>query len=176
MLNTKTKTVATIALLTLLLSGGIFGALLYQVHEKKLMFHSGLRERAESLATNRQLDALVGLVDETAEERARLSAYVLAEDSVINFLTLIEDLAAEHGVDIETRSLSVDPIGGDDLFEQLTLTIEVRGTYTQVSHMLRIFEALPYQADIHRVTLGRIGNGNEWTGTFSVRVTKFKAL
>ena len=168
----STKTIGILALgvffVLLILSFG----LLYIIGERKETFAVHVQTRAEARAATAQLDALVKLVEETEVERAKLRTYVLSENSVIDFLALVEGIATDVGVSVETQSLAVTSLESSDSFEALVLTILVIGSYDGVTHTLALFELLPYQIHIDDVVLERTGEASAWRGTYTMRVTK----
>lgn len=170
MLSNKTKVVGTIALITCVLSVAVLCVLYYAILQKEAAYYEQVAQRALGRATDRQLASLVNLVGDTQAERTELISYVLPSDGVISFLALIEDLGAEQGLVTETKSITVEPLSKKD-FESLTLTLEVRGTYERVQHMLDLIETLPYQIDINTVSIR--AEGNVWVGSFDLQVTKF---
>lgn len=169
MFSRKTKIIGVASLVSVLVSGAVLGGLFFILIGKEADYYAQVEMRAEGRATDRQLAALVTLAENSRESRAALDQYVLPADAVITFLALIESLAREQALGIETRSIAIDPL--NSRFETVLLTIAVDGAYEDVTHMLDLLESLPYQSDVYRVSINN--NGRESTGVFSLQVTKF---
>jgi len=123
-----------------------------------------------------ELNSLVRLVDESNLEREKLSSYLLQEEDVIDFLSLIESLAKDQGVSLDISGLNVTELNAD--FEQLSLAVDVKGSRDSVLRILTILETLPYQTLVSSVDIISSGESgtNGWSGKFILIVTKQKEV
>lgn len=175
MITKRTKTISIISTVIFLGSAIVFGGLLYAVSVRQMSLQELAREQSVAEAKRNQLTALADLVENTKEDRETLTSYVVAENSVIDFLSLIEETARGQGLAIETQSLNVRPLNEDEIFELLTLTARVEGPLDGVLQMGALFESLPYQVTVSSVTfenVGRNNTGTAWKGIFNIEVTK----
>lgn len=151
--------------------------ILYFIQKKDVAYNGALRARALRIATENEVKSLENLIIETANDREELAQHILTENSVGDFLSLIGNLAHTRGVTAETRSLAVEAIKGNDIFEYLTLEVGVTGSFESVTQMLPILESLPYQVHVRAVTVERISEakGDDlWRGSYRLYVTKYK--
>ena len=147
--------------------------LLYLIHNTNLLLGEQKTERAQAQLHQQELSSLERLVQETSDERKELTGYILKNDGVIDFLALIETLGTEQNVQFKTNSLKV--VEKDNIFEELQIDILINGPYKSVLHTLALFESLPYQSYISKLTFTRgTGDGSPWNADFLLHVTKFK--
>jgi len=93
---------------------------------------------------------LSNLIDSTQEDRSELNKYILTEEKTIDFLSTIEQIAIDQGVELTTNSLHISEETG--MFDALTISFSVAGLQQQVETMLQIFETLPYHAFVSDIT------------------------
>lgn len=176
MTHKNTKTIAILGATIFLVSVAVCAGFWYQVllHKETLKAH--MTEVATTKAQKEELAALVRTVQATADDRASLKTRILGAEGVIDFLTRVEELGAERGVELKTSALTVVP--QNEVFETLQMTITVTGSYDAVLEVLTLIELIPYQSVISHVSISRGGEGGagDWEGVFDLQVTKFKKL
>ena len=91
------------------------------------------------------------LVEQTKQERKELASYVLTEKKIIDFLTEIEKVAVEQGVELTTNSVQKNVQEG--LFDEAVISFLIEGTDEYVKNMLHIFETLPYHGYVSKLSL-----------------------
>lgn len=144
---------------------------------KDRVYEERLAARALRIATEKEAKSLGRLADETAADRAELSGFILTEDTVVDFLSIIGALGRAKGVTTETRSLAVEAIEESDTFEYLTLEVGVLGSFSSVIEMLSLFETLPYQVQVRSAFVDRASDEQDttlWRGSYRLYVTKYK--
>lgn len=122
-----------------------------------------------------QYTALQKLALETQEERTELEQYILTESEVINFLSLIERVGSDRGVAATTKAIAVSEIAGATQYELITINLELEGSLPRIQEVIDLYEHLPYQSSVERVTVDRSG-GEEgrWRSSLELTVTKLK--
>ncbi len=176
MIHTRTKIIALIALGLSFGSLALLGAIFFVVNGQKQNLYDARLKAAEAKMQAEALSALEETVARSAEDRAKLQGYILAEESIIDFLSLIEVTAREQGVKLDTQ-LDTAPI--DDVFEELRFSMSIDGTFDGVMRMLRIIETLPGQGSVPQVAITRErgeGESNVWNATVTLVVTKYKKV
>jgi hypothetical protein len=176
MIHTRTKIIALVALGLSFGSLMLLGVIVFVVNSQKQNLYDARLKAAEAEMQAKALSALEATVERSSEDRAKLGGYVLAEDSIIDLLSLIEMTAREQGVKLDTR-LETAPI--DDVFEELRFSMALDGSFDGVMRMLRIIETLPGQGSVPDVALTRSGDEedmNSWNATVSLIVTKYKKV
>lgn len=177
MLTSETKTLGAASFAIFGVALLVLGGMAYFVYKKNAVYEEQMHARAVRTATEREVQSLGRILDETAQDREALTGYVLTEDSVVDFLSHISELARSQGVTAETRSLAVAPIEGNKTFEYLTLEVTVLGSFESVTRMLSLLESLPYQVSVRTVTVDRTakeGGPSLWRGAYRLYVTKYK--
>ena len=175
MLSKRTKTIGITAITVLLGGVTLLVGTLYFISAKEKELQAFVHTYATEKAEAAELRSLINLVDETRNERAELVTYFLTDNTVVDFLSLIETVAAEQGVVFEASSLEQQNMGESDVFAQLVLTVDIGGSFTSVVTMLEIFESLPYQVVVERVELSRPERPEVayWQGTYTIRITEY---
>lgn len=177
MYTSETKLFFVFSILAFLLAIGAAGGVGYLVWQKDLAYEERLAARALRIATEKEAKSLGHLAEETAADRKELSGYILTEDTVVDFLSMIGTLGRAKGVTTETRSLAVESIEGSDTFEYLTLEVGVLGSFSSVVEMLSLLETVPYQVQVRSAAVDRasdIQGAILWRGAYRLSVTKYK--
>lgn len=177
MITARTKIFGIGAGIAGMLALAALSGMLFLIQQKAAAYEVQRHARAMHAAAEKELQSLEALVSETAGDREALARYILTEDSVVDFLSRIEDLARVQGVAAETRSLAVEPMQGTDVFEQLTLEVAVTGPFASVTQILPLLESLPYQAHVRTVLIERAegaARSDQWHAAYRVYVTKYK--
>ncbi len=174
MIHTRTKIVASIVGGVCVLS--VLALIGFQYVLVGLKSDLTLQEKKvlETKTQDSRLASLERLIEETETERAEIAKLILTEEGVVDFLALIETLGAEQGVTLKTESLTAPESAG--LYDELSISLSVKGTERSVGHMLRLFETLPYRSTVEQVILTKDESDGLWQGTFDLRVTKYKKI
>lgn len=176
MIHTRTKIIALISFGIFLSSGILYGGFFWFLSEQKQSLYEARVSAVEADVQARALDALEATVQSSKEDREKLKGYILADEEIIDLLSLIEQTALEQGTTLTTEGLTVEPI--DDVFEELQISVAIEGSFDGVMRMLRIVELIPEQSSVSHVVIGRTGEegGDTWEGRVEIRVVKFKKL
>ena len=142
-----------IALITLLLSFGALGFMIFEIEKKATV----LNEQLTSIeAQNKRESAFYTLQkqsEESVDDRAAIEKYYLSKSSdSIDFLNRVEQLAPQSGVALETEALgeSVDKKTKQKYIEAKFI---FSGSENNVEAFIAILESLPYHSRITDVTL-----------------------
>ena len=174
MVHTRTKIVAGITGAILVVCLVVFIGFQYMLIGYKADLIVQEKKILDAKTQESRLASIEHLVSETASQRSQLTSLILTEESVVDFLALIETLGAEQGVTLETQSLDVVP--ANDQFEELRMSLVAQGGEKNVLNILHLLETLPYQSSVDKITLSRVSGDNKagiWQGSFELRVTKY---
>lgn len=177
MITTETKIFSTGAAVAGFVALVALFGMFYLLERKDGRYEDELHARAVRVAIEKESASQKILLAETAADREELARFMLTEDTVVDFLSSLGNLARAQGVVMETRSLAVEPIIDTTVFEYLTLTVDVTGTFASVTDMLALLESLPYQVAVRSVVVERSSEqmGDDlWHGAYRVYVTKYK--
>ena len=108
---------------------------------------------ANSEAIKQQAAESQQLLRETENERQDLNEHILTEDNMVNFLAEIEAVAKQQGVGLATKALDLKEID-DQNFDTLTASFGFAGEQEAAFRLIRIFENLPYESSVTRLTYG----------------------
>jgi Tfp pilus assembly protein PilO len=167
-----------IALISTLICAAALGTLLvfwYVIETKRTALNDALTLTAEAHTKEQELHNLERTLEQTNTHRVHLEQLILTDEEVIDLLSLIETLGREQGTVLTTSALTVHEI--DSIFEELSVTVSIEGSYVSVMRIMTLLEALPYQSSITRVSLERVTDEyGVWAGTVEIRVTKFAGI
>lgn len=175
MITKHTKIIGIIALPTFIVSVVGYGVLSYVILEREAELNEQQQRSVNAQAHVQELVLLKRTAEESNAERAQLESYVLRDEAVIDFLSLIETIGREQGTVLTTQSLDVTAREGQ--FEELRIEIGISGTYENIVRALRILETLPYQTHLSSLDFSRgsAGDGTVWSAKTTLFVTKFRA-
>ena len=152
MKQSKTRLLAIISLIFFVVSVGVLSWFVYQI----IYAGDQLTQRVEAIAvmnanlkTNAELEVLI---EETKEERMTLADLILTEQGTSVFLTEIEGVAQQIGVELSTRSLDVIE-REEETYNVLSLQLQIEGAHQQVLRMLEILEVLPYHSSMQTLRI-----------------------
>jgi Tfp pilus assembly protein PilO len=175
----KTKKVAVVSVVVFLCIIALYAGLRYVIAREERAVHEQMTARGTVEDRQRSLLQLSKALAETEGERAELASAVVSDEGVTEFLELVERIAREEGLTINTTSVGVEPLPKSTKFELLALSHEVKGSYTQVMRFVSLLETLPYQVTLQSVSLDRTVEAdapNLWRGTISIAATKIKSI
>lgn len=133
-----------------------------------------LRDRVQAIATDKAQEEeryeTERLLEETQDERAALSYFVLTEGSVINFITDIEKIAASLGLEFNTQTITPEETK-DKNFDELSMKFSFSGTQSSVEKMISVFETIPHHSYIRELNLRQNENGAQWSVDMTLVVT-----
>ena len=168
-------------LATALLAG--ISALLYSILYTKIAALAGdlsvaRVELAQQSAMRHEEQMIATFLSDTLSDREELSMYLFSSEDPTPFLSLLESLAAELGVEEEVRSIaevtsdgvtkaSASP-GGHGTVE---LTLSVSGSWDALYRLLYLFEYLPQVTTVDHLSLSRDDSSGVWDGLIRLRVS-----
>lgn len=125
-----------------------------------------------------RLDDLLISVEETQEKRDALQKRILTDSGIVAFLEGIESLEAQTGAVVEVRSIEKEVNENLAFVEELSLDIDVEGSWESVYHTFLLLETLPYKVRITRLQFNKSleaeASAYEWQGDFRLLITKTK--
>lgn len=136
-----------------------------QLHDTKVAAKRGEDER-------RQFSSLESLAADTAEDRARLETYIVADQAVIQFLSELEQIARANNVRPETKEISTAPIDGETTLERLVVSISLVGASASIKEVVREYERMPYQVRVE--SFGMHGASGGAGADVVIGATKFR--
>lgn len=164
------------------LIGGLFfvGALIvsvlfFQEVEQEKVTLAELRTAYAQVEQNRDmLSTLVNTLESTKNERIALTALVLTEENIVDFLALIESVGREQQVILKTNTITIQPI--NNVFETVVVSVSAEGTYDALVKTLTLLENIPYQSTVANVQFTRKEDSDMWETRYDIQVTKYKKI
>lgn len=110
------------------------------------------------------------LLDETKEERERLTQFVLTEGSVIDFITNIEALA--HSLQLSFNTQTITPEKTKDTnFDELSMSFDFSGPKPVAEYMISVLETTPHHSYIRDLSVRQSEGGAVWSVNLVLVVT-----
>lgn len=142
-MKSSTKTfIVTIVLVLILM--GVYAYLHYIIAVKANTLQVSLQTIASEQALSKEQRTIATLLEETAEEREALNAYVVDGDQgTITLLSELEQMAMRLGVETGDVDLSITPMDSGS-YDALQVSLTFVGAEAAVLQMLTQLELLPY--------------------------------
>jgi len=150
MITKKTKVYGIFSLIFFAVTAAAVVFMWYYVRTEGDELLTQAKEVADYSAREQTYRELAELVESTQVDRDELNAYVLTEEKTIDFLSAVEEIAYDQGIELTTNSLKV--VEGKRIFDTLNITFAVDGMQTRVYTMLEILETLPYHSSVSRIS------------------------
>lgn len=172
-MSSVTKRNLMIAIALLVATVAAFGYMLL-VSERQF---EGLRQQLTAIEKQRAQEAsylqMRRTVEESTDDIENLdSMFLKRESDSIDFLNLVESLAAENNVSLETKSLSANT---DKKTKETALEMDFtfNGTRENVRNYVEVLEQLQYLAEITSLDLEARSSTN-WQANVTVRINLFE--
>lgn len=174
-ISSKTKATFIASLLALLGALCALSVLLFMIHRADTKLLETITSEKRLDDEEGQYSALQKLAKETEVDREELSAYILSEDEVIDFLSLIEKVGIDAGVSVTTRAIAVTKDESAPAYETVSIDLELEGASDKIRHVIDLYEHLPYQSRIEKISLDRAGGEDDmWRSSVLLSVTKIQ--
>ncbi len=172
---------------------GLYAFLFWKVIDRSQTTATLMAEETADRQKNDALQAIKQSLNENKDFISQIDSFFVAPDGVVSFITFLEKLGSDSGVKINIGSVAVNPDSKDpnDFKENLSLKLEIEGTWQNVVYFLSRLENLPYrvQFDSATISLQGVSDGinfkesgalrkrmpdESWKGLFDIRLLKLK--
>ncbi len=126
----------------------------------------------QNLEREQEYTTLARIVEESEGDRTALKDFILTEEGgeTISFLTEIEKMARNSGVDLVTENLDVVTVQGS-VYDDLHISFKVEGQIDKVHDLILLLESLPYHSKMRRVELAKVGGTERFGGKVVVSLS-----
>lgn len=168
----------------------VYGFLYYDIGSQNKKASELLGQVNSDMQKNDTLRAIKISLNQNKDFISQVDSFFIAPDGVVNFISLLEGLGKASGVKLSIGSVSVVPEGGaKDFKEDLSLRLDMSGSWEQIYYFLSLLQNQPYRIMFDTASIGlegavdaikftdkgtvRVRGQNEvWKGAFSIRVLK----
>ncbi len=144
--------------------------LIYVIEDNAVTLRDRVSAIAYEKAQEKERYETERLLEETKDERAELSSIVLTEESVIDFITSIENIAGSSGLNFKTQTITPEATK-DKNFDELSIKFNFSGSRSSVEYMMSVFETVPYHSYIRELSIRQSEAENIWTVEMVLVVT-----
>lgn len=156
----STNKLLTVSLICLGLSGSLVAYLWFYLEDRGSKLQADLQTVHDRDELEREYKRLQELLEKTATERAELENYVVSgENGTVAFLSLMDEIAAELGIELSTDELKVETTD-EPGFDELFVRFSFKGQESQITRLVTIFETLPYHSRLRALELLRTYNAD----------------
>jgi len=185
--SSKTKQILLTTIVLVIVVSIAYIMLFLNIKEKNNAVSLLTNEVDSVLQKEIKLRSVKYLIKDTQDDRMKLDSYFVADDEIINFIKMIEDLGIESNAEVEITNVSIGvvdekAVNKDKINELLNIDFKMGGSFVEMFHFLSMFEKLPFKIDVKRVNFEKIPDRDieidkslePWKGFFSVTAVKLK--
>lgn len=171
-MNTTTLRYLLISLTYFVACTGVFGYGLYTLNQQGQKLESIRAEHQAALKKEQAFIAITKIIEGTAAERAELTSYFITERDTISYIALIEEMAKQVGVTVQTNTLAIIPKNEKQKTPaSLNAGFTVNGPKNAVKLFMQKIEQTPFHQTITDMTIMTDVAKGESSGTVLVQVT-----
>lgn len=130
---------------------------------------------------------LMQILKETEVPRNNLTAYFVADDKIVDFITVLESTGTKNGVQADIVDLNAEDSTGKPkgTINSATIRLEVRGSWVNILRYIMSVERLPYILAVNNLSLRSAGRSTDssvgsvktqgttqWVANFAVTIKK----
>jgi|AntRauTorckE6833_2_1112554.scaffolds.fasta_scaffold03102_10 hypothetical protein len=168
-MSPSTLKITVVSIVLFIVSTAAFVFMLIQSQQQGEQLVAQLTTLDEQRAQEESYYRLQRIAEESTADRAQLSSYFFSSESEsIDFLNMVERLAPEAGVTLETDTLNLVEDAEDDK-QWVEIGFSFEGSRSRVQNFLTILEELPYVTKIIRVNMVATSQ-SQWQSQVIMRV------
>ncbi len=154
---------------------GLLGGFCFVVYDISRARESADSARAsivseESRGANAQVTKQ--FLESTEQQRAQAHSFYVPANGTADALSLVEQLARAAKVEARVTGADLTKIQAQYL-EELSVTLNVRGPFTNVLSLVTMLESLPRVSNVRSVSI-EVTEGGVWSGSIVAVFTKSK--
>lgn len=185
--SSKTKQVLLTAIVLVIVASVAYIIFFINIKEKNNNVSALTNEVDSVLQKEIKLRSVKYLIKDIQDDIVKLDSHFVADDEIINFIEMIEDLGVESGAKVEVTNVSIDVVDEkvvdkNKIDESLNLDFKIEGRFVEMFHFLSMFEKLPFKINILRTNFEKTPDDKmqfdetlePWNGFFSITVVKLK--
>lgn len=100
---------------------------------------------------------------ETLDDRARLPAFIVSEDKVVDLIESIESVASSSDSEVTLSSIATEK-------SHFKGRIEIKGSWSNAMRALILIENLPYSISFNNLKLSHESESKKWSILFDMQV------
>lgn len=127
-------------------------------------------------AARLQGSEIIQLHAATAERVSRLGSYFVPSENAVAVIQAIESIGASSGAVVNISSINAAPPDETTHIGRVSAAVSISGTWKEVTEALALFETLPYDRTMDRLTVRTSGGGGKaaapqsWQADFDLSV------
>jgi ribosomal protein S15P/S13E len=133
----------------------------------------------ENMVRQRADEEIARFLKETEDSRSELLTYIPNTNDPTPFLSVIESLGNDAGVELEVSSITEEVLsvgseskdGQSDTAPGVFVELRVEGGFAHLYHLLALLEHMPYATSIVHTALTKSSETSVWEGQVRLHVT-----
>jgi len=171
-IHIKKHTPLIIAIIVVLLFGGVYGALSGMLFDHQTIIKSLEQSSVSEDVTWSTTRNVMHTMEETASSRAEIMTFIMHEKDIVGFIGTMEDAAKHAGVGFELKALNVTNEGENS---RLSVSVMAKGSWKGVRYFFSLLEALPIHMSILKIRMEQSDSSdNVWVGSVDFDVINFQ--
>lgn len=168
-MSKSTKNIVLISVIIFIVAAVSLGAMAYQVNEQGNQLASHVATLQAESAQVESYNRLKKISEETTQDRKQLQSYFLEKESnSIDFLNMVESLAPQAGVQLNTEGLDVLDSDGSGA-KWIEVSFVFSASRERVQNFVKVLETLPYVLRLTSVEMDGM-SASEWEARVTMQV------
>jgi len=170
-MSPSTIKITAVSIVLFIIASGSFAFIFLQTQQQGEKLVAQLDTLTEQRTQEEAFFRLRRVAEESSAERSKLSEYFFAgESESIDFLNMVEQLAPEAGVTLETNSLNlIEGTESEDEKQWVEMGFSFEGSRSRVQNFITILEELPYVLKVITVDIVA-ADQTRWQAQVTMRV------
>ena len=142
-ISSVTKKILAISFLVTIVVSGLATMVFVELSDRTALYQENLRLVEEGAERQKDVDRVQRIIQESVEERNKLSNYSLSITEAANFLEMMEQYANSNNFDLTIGQLEV--VADERVqVEMLNIPYQLEGAEQSILDFLLLLESLPY--------------------------------
>lgn len=144
---------------------GVWGFLIYKTGKTSSEISLIGTEARNKNSESSYISAVRNTMRDSKEELAKIDGRFVSEDSVPEFINVLEDRAAQTGIRADLGSINVEPARDDVPYPLLRVKMAGSGRWEKIVGFISTLDALPYVTRIENVTFIKASDNGSKSAT-----------
>jgi len=175
-IDPKTKNLFIILLIaaTVVIGSLIFWFQLINQNAEKLIEERDMYQ--QELANTKSLSEIQAKLEKAKESRSFFDSLYVDGENALGFITFLESLANDSGVDLNIQSLNSSTENSEQSIDHeiISMSLNFRGEWTEVNNFILMIENLPYHVKVGNLKLTSVQNSesenSDWSASMNFEV------
>ena len=152
-INHRHYILLVLALVTVVLSALGYTVLYRAIVSQSVRAHEAMKEIASVDEKQKHAEDAASIYTKTSETRTRIANLAVSQEKIVDFITSVEKLGDDAGVQLELSSITNEPFAAGKTTGYIKGRVDARGSWTNIMKALILIEHLPHSVSLSNVRL-----------------------